>query len=187
MVLAFIASDIDRTGRAAQNLRNKPYFVAMGDGVELRNVPVPTMPVAGPDTPVRRVLGHSYLLHMIMGRLGAHEFWRGDTVHTGEDSDLISCRLMARFARLVQRERVEALVVAFPRYEDWAWPKDGATQHRRVAAVLDCARTAGLRTLNTYAAFEKEGVAQDLESFFVYWHFTDRANALAARLIAPAL
>lgn len=187
VVLAFIASDIDRTGRAARNMRYKPYFVAAGNGLELRNVPVPMTPVAGPNTMTRRVLGHSYLLHFIMGRLGAHELWHGDTVYTEEDSDLVSCRLMSRFAALVQRERVQALVVAFPRYEDWAWPENGKMQHRRVAAVLDCASRAGLRTLNTRDVFENEGVAQDLEAFFVDWHFNDRANALAARLIASAL
>ncbi len=187
VVLAFIASDIDRTGRAARNRRYKPYFVAAGDGLELRNVPVPTEQVPGPDTLARRVLGHSYLLHRTMGRLGAHELWHGDSVYTGQDSDLISCRLMNRFAALVQRENVQALVVGFPRYEDWAWPANGINQHRRVAAVLDCANKAGLRTLNTRDPFEKEGVAHDLEAFFVDWHFSDRANALAARLIAPAL
>lgn len=187
VVLAFIASDIDRTGRAARNRRHKPYFVAAGEGLELRNVPVPTMQVAGPDTLLRRVLGHSYLLHFTMGRLGAHELWRGDTIHTDEDSDLISCRLMARFAGLVQRENVHALVVAFPRYEDWAWPGNGIVQQRRVAAVLDCARNAGLHTLNTRELFENEGVAQDLEGYFVDWHFNAKAHALAARAIAGAL
>ena len=187
VVLAFIASDIDRTGRAVRNMRHKPYFVATGEGLELRNVPVPTTPVTGPFTLVRRIFGRSYLLHFIMNRLGAYELWHGDTVETGENADLVSCRLMDRFAALIRHEKVEALVVAFPRYEDWAWPRNGKTQHRRVAAVLDCANKAGLQTLNTYEAFEKAGVAQDPEAFFIDWHFNDRANALAARLIASTL
>ncbi|MDB5487684.1 MAG: GDSL-like Lipase/Acylhydrolase family, partial [Reyranella sp.] len=108
-------------------------------------------------------------------------------VETGENADLVSCRLMDRFAALIRHEKVEALVVAFPRYEDWAWPRNGKTQHRRVATVLDCANKAGLQTLNTYEAFENAGVAQDPEDFFVDWHFNDRANALAARLIASTL
>lgn len=187
VVLAFIASDIDRTGRAVHNMRHKPYFVAAGEGIELRNVPVPTTPAAGPSTIVRRILGHSYLLHFTMNRLGAHELWRGDAVGTGEDADLVSCRLMERFAALVRYERVEALVVAFPRYEDWVWPRNGRTQQGRVAAVLECASKAGLPTLNTYEAFETAGVVQDPEAFFVDWHFNDRSNALAARLIASAM
>ena len=187
VVLAFIASDIDRAGRASRNMRYKPYFAVSGDGLELRNVPVPTAPVPGPDMPIRRVLGHSYLLHFVMSRLGAYELWRGDTVDSGQDSDLVACRLMARFAMLAQREKVEALVVGFPRYEDWAWPKNGERQHRRVAAVLDCARRAGLKTHNTKEAFVKAGVAEDPQSFFSDWHFNDRANALAARLIASVL
>lgn len=187
VVLAFIASDIDRTGLAARNARYKPYFVATGTGLELRNVPVPTAPVSGPDALMRRVFGHSYLLHFVMNRLGAYELWHGDTVDTGEDSDLVSCRLMGRFAALVQREKVDALVVAFRRYEDWAWPGNGKVRDRRVAAILDCANRAGLKTLDTREAFEAAGVAKDPEAFFTEWHFNDRANALAARLIAPAL
>jgi hypothetical protein len=187
VVLAFIASDIDRAGREARSLRSKPYFVTTQAGLELRNVPVPTAPLPGPNTLVRRVLGHSYLLHFIMNRLELHDLWHGDTVETGEDSDLVSCRLMARFAALVQREKVDALVVAFRRYEDWAWPANGGIQDRRVAAVLGCASAAGLKTLNTSEAFEKNGVARDPEAFFTEWHFNDRANALAAQLIASAL
>jgi hypothetical protein len=49
--------------------------------------------------------------------------------------------------------------------------------------VLDCAAKAGLATLDTYDGF----VAADVDSFFVDWHFNDRGNALAARLIATAL
>ena len=42
MVLAFIESDIGRTALLARELRFKPYFVPAGQGLELRNVPVPT-------------------------------------------------------------------------------------------------------------------------------------------------
>lgn len=187
VVLAFIVSDIDRTARAVRNGRHKPFFVATGEGLELRNAPVPTEPYAAPFTTVRRILGHSYLLHFVMNRLGAHETWHGDTLETGEDGDLLSCRLMDRFAALVRREKVEALVVAFPRYEDWAWPRQGEMQRKRVAAALACASRAGLPVLDTYDDFAKAGVAGDPEAFFTEWHFNDRSNALAARLIASGL
>lgn len=187
VILAFIASDIDRTARAVRNSRHKPYFVARGGGLELHNVPVPSSPYIAPFTMVRRVLGHSYLLHFAMNRLGAYEAWHGDTLETGEDGDLLSCKLMERFAALVRREKTEALVVAFSRYEDWAWPREGEVQRKRVAAVLACASRAGLPVLDTHGDFAKAGVAGDPEAFFTEWHFNDRSNELAARLIASGL
>ena len=187
VVLAFIASDIDRTALSVRNRRHKPFFSAAGEGLDLRNVPVPTEAYAGPFTIARRILGHSYLLHFVMNRLGAYETWHGDTLETGEDGDLLSCRLMDRFAALARREKVEALVVGFPRYEDWAWPRKGEEQRKRVAAVLACAGRAGLPVLDTYGDFARAGVADDPEAFFVEWHFNERSNALAARLIASGL
>ena len=106
---------------------------------------------------------------------------------TGLDADLISCRLMARFAELVRREGAKALVVAFQQADGWTNPSLGAAQRRRTGAVLDCAAKAGLATLDTYDGFIAAGVGRDVDAFFVDWHFNDRGNALAARLIAAAL
>jgi hypothetical protein len=57
----------------------------------------------------------------------------------------------------------------------------------RSSAVLGCAATAGLATLDTYEGFVAAGVGRDVDAFFVDSHVNDRANALAARLIAAAL
>lgn len=106
---------------------------------------------------------------------------------TGVDADLISCRLMARFAELVRREGAKALVVAFQQADGWTDPSLGAAQRRRTSAVLDCAAAAGLATLDAYDGFGAAGVGRDVDAFFVDWHFNERGNALAARLIATAL
>lgn len=187
MVLAFIESDIGRTALSARELRFKPYFVPAGQGLELRNVPVPTERASPPWDGVRAVLGYSHLLDHVMRRLGKVRLWYGDGIGTGVDADLISCRLMARFAELVRREGAKALVVAFPQADGWTNPSLGAAQRRRTSAVLDCAATAGLATLDTYEGFSAAGVGRDVDAFFVDWHFNDRGNALAARLIATAL
>lgn len=187
VVLAFIASDIDRTARAVRSGRHKPFFAATAEGLELRNVPVPVGSYTAPYQAVRRILGHSLLVHFAMNRLGAYETWHGDSLQTGENGDLLSCRLMERFGALMRRENTQALVVALPRYEDWAWPRDGERQRQQIAATLECAARAGLPILDAYDAFARAGVARDPEAFFVERHFNEGSNSLAARLIASGL
>jgi hypothetical protein len=187
MVLAFIESDIDRTALSAREFRFKPYFAPTGKGLELRNVPVPMGRAAPPFDGVRAVLGYSHLLDYVMRRLGKVRLWYGGGIGTGMDADLISCRLMGRFAELVRREGAKALVVAFQQADGWTSPSRGVAQRTRTTAVLDCAAKAGLATLDTYEGFVAAGVGGDIDAFFVDSHFNDRGNALAARLIAPAL
>ena len=187
MVLAFIESDIDRTAQSAREFRFKPYFVPMGEGLELRNVPVPTGRASPPFDGVRAVLGYSHLLDYVMRRLGKVRLWYGSSIGTGMDADLISCRLMGRFAELVRHEGAKALVVAFQQADGWMNPSLGLAQRKRTSAVLDCAAKAGLATLDTYEGLVAAGVGRDVDAFFVDSHFNDRGNALAARLIATAL
>lgn len=187
VVLAFIENDIDRTGLSVREFRRKPYFIPEGDGLALRGVPVPTAPFTEPLDQVRRVLGYSHLLDRIMRRLGRFELWYGGVVHTGVDTDLVACRLMDRFAAVVRRENVKALVVAFAQSDRWTDPQHGAHRHRRAVAVLACAAKAGLATLDTDDGFAAAGAATDVDRFYRAWHFTDQGNALAARLIAKAL
>lgn len=187
MVLAFIVSDIDRTALSAREFRFKPYFAPVGQDLELRNVPVPMGRASPPFDGVRAVLGYSHLLDYVMRRMGKVRLWYGGSIGTGMDADLISCRLMGRFAELVHREGARALVVAFPQADGWTTPPLGAAQRRRTSAVLDCAAKAGLATLDTHDGFVAAGVGRDVDAFFVDSHFNERGNALAARLIATAL
>lgn len=191
MVLAFIESDIGRTAQSAREFRYKPYFAPAGEGpgqgLELHNVPVPMGRASPPFDGVRAVLGHSHLLDYVMRRTGKVRLWYGDGIGTGMDADVISCRLMARFAELVRREDAKALVVAFQQADGWTNPPVGAAQRKRTSAVLDCAAKAGLAILDTYEGFAAAGVGHDVDAFFVDSHFNDRGNALAARLIAAVL
>jgi hypothetical protein len=189
LVLAFIESDIARTALSARESRYKPYFVPTGQGqaLELRNMPVPTGRASAPFDSVRAIVGYSHLLDYVMRRLGRVRLWYGDGIGTGMDADVISCRLMDRFAELVRREGAKALVVAFHQADGWANPSLGVVQRKRSSAVLGCAAKAGLATLDTYAGFDAAGVGRDVDAFFIDGHFNDRGNALAARLIAAAL
>ncbi len=187
VVLAFIADDISRTALSVRDSRGKPYFVPDEAGLALRNVPVKTALGSPWLTAARDVLGYSHLLDVVMKRLGATELWYGDVVSTGVDENVVSCRLMERFAAVVRSQDVKALVVALPQYLGWSDPDGVAAEHQAVTAVLGCAAKAGLPTLDGFGPFEKEGVGRDTDAYYVDYHLTDRGNALAARSIAAAL
>lgn len=189
VVLAFIADDISRTALAVRDARGKPYFVPDGEGLALRNVPVPVGGNGGsaPMTAARHILGYSHLLDRIVNRLGVQQSWYGREVGTGVDPFIVSCRLMERFAALVKRERADALVVALPEQGVFFDAKAAAGQHRALTEVLGCAARAGLPTLDTLAAFEKENAGRDIDAYYAMMHFTDRGAAIAARAIAAAL
>ena len=189
LILAFIADDIDRTMLSIHNNAHKPYFVAAGQGIELRNVPVPTTPTHGNLNLMRRIFGHSYLLDFIFRRLGLNEWWAGSSIYVHSDGDLVSCRLMDRFAALVRKEDAKGLVVAFDEVHAWKDSDKAWTERDRkhVATVLACAKKAGLATLDTHDGFAAADVASAVADYYVELHLTDRGNALAAKLIAAAL
>lgn len=186
-VLAFIGDDIARAALSVRESKAKPYFVADGEGLALRNVPVPTPSSSAWATAARGILGYSFLLDYFMRRLGVQELWYGDMIWTGMDEDLIACRLMQRFAALVHKHSATALVVGLPEYDGMTDPLVDTVQHRRVTAALSCAAKAGLATLDTYEGFAREGVSGDIDGFYRILHLSERGNALAARLIAAAL
>ena len=187
MVLAFIPEDIDRTQLSIRDNMHKPYFALAGDGVELRNVPVPSTPTYGDVNLARRVLGHSFLLDFAMRRLRLFELWYGAYTYAHHDGDAVSCRLMTRFAALGRRQHTEALVVALYEDQDWTDASLGADHHRRARALLACAARAGMATLDTWDGFAAASVARRVSDIYYGAHFTNRGNELAARLIATAL
>ena len=188
IVLGFIPDDVDRTELYQRDNRPKPYFVLSDkapDGLELRNVPVPTTYL--PITPLRRVLGYSYFLQYFMQRLWFFETWYGMTKHADDDGEEISCRLMHRFARLVEQQHAKALVAAF--YEDTAWRLHRMREVNRpqVAYVLGCAAKAGLPTLDTWDGFTAAGMPGKSGVFYNGYHFTNAGAHVAAQLIADKL
>lgn len=187
VVLAFIADDISRTALLVRDARGKPWFLPEGEGLALRNVPVQGADQLPLMTAARRILGYSHLFDRIVTRLGVRSFWIGREVGTGVDPFVVSCRLMTRFAALVQRNHVDALVVAFPEQGVFFDATAAAGQHEALTTVLGCAARAGLPTLDTLADFGKENVGRNIDAYYTMMHFTDRGAAIAARAIAAAL
>jgi hypothetical protein len=187
VVLAFIADDISRTALSVREAKGKPYFVPEGEGLALRNVPVQVAGRSSLMMAARHILGYSHLFDRIVNGLGVQQFWYGREVGTGVDPFIVSCRLMNRFSALVKREHANALVVALPEQGVFFDAKGAAGQHEALTEVLGCAAKAGLPTLDTFAAFEKENVGRDIDTYYTMMHFTDRGGAIAARSIAAAL
>lgn len=185
IILAFIPHDILRSTLSVLEGAHKPYFVPKGDDVELRNVPVPTTPVSGPYTWPRRVLGYSFLLDFTMRRLGQQELWYGRNRSTGVDGVTVSCGLVRRLAR--NRGRSNVLVVLFPQYDEWTDPQAAKAYRQATSGVLNCAKAAGLPTLDTHDAFVQASASGNPDALYVEWHFNSKGNALAAKLIANAL
>ncbi|WP_289295683.1 GDSL-type esterase/lipase family protein [uncultured Reyranella sp.] len=187
IVVAFIADDIRRTEMRRLWSADKPYFDLEGDGLRLRNVPVP------PRAPARetlsfwqKTLGYSFAFDFILRRLDQLHDWYGDhiRVHPRGTGERISCLLTARLAELQRSSGARLLVVA--EYDPVVWddPSFAAEQRRLTAGLLACAGKNGLATLDTYEAMAATPRPRDL---YVLWHMNAAGNALIARLVADAL
>jgi hypothetical protein len=186
-ILTFIPDDVRRLEMSRSWGAGKPYFVLEGETLQLRNVPVPPDPPRRADASLwHRLLGWSYLLNAVETRvlLDRHE-WIGDSVRAlprGSGETLV-CPLMARLARL----KVPVLVVA--QYEPRGW-RDAAydrEQRRLSARVLECARAAGLATLDLHADTDRAVRAEGYDAIFYGYHHTARGNRIAAEAIAAHL
>jgi len=187
LVAVFIADDIRRTEMRRLWSADKPYFEPEGDGLALRNVPVP--PRARAETTLsfwQRTLGYSFAFDFVMRRLDLLHDWFGDhvRVHPEGTGERIACRLTARLAKLQTESGAPVLLVAAYDPVVWDDPKFAAEQRRLTAGLLDCGRRNGLATLDTYEALAATPRPRDL---YVLWHLNAAGNALTAKLIAGAL
>jgi lysophospholipase L1-like esterase len=185
VVLAFIQEDIDRLGFSVLTMTRRPYFVPAGEGLELKNIPVPRIPYDGPHRLWRRIFGYSYLLDYGMRKLGFQEVWYGYSESNGVDPDLMACKLMHRFALDLRAQTLPGLVVALPTYNEWKTKEARQTAQRRNGAVLDCARAAGLATLDVRPGLQRAGVGETPQDFYSdTFHFNPKGLALIANEIA---
>jgi len=188
IVVAFIADDIRRTEMSRQWGAEKPYFDFQGDGLVLRNVPVPPRP--DPRTTLtfwQRTLGHSFLFDFVLRRLNLLYDWFGDhvRVHRDGDGERISCLLMERLREL--QASSGALVIVLAEYDPMVWKNAqfSAEQRRLAQGLLACARQRGLGTVNSFEALANApGGPQGL---YAQWHMNDKGNRLIAGLVADAL
>lgn len=188
IVVSFIADDIHRTEMSRVWGAEKPYFDLAGDGLALRNVPVPPRPDPRVTLTVwQRTLGYSFLVDFVLRRLDLLHDWFGDhvRVHPAGDGERIACRLTARLAELQKRSAIPVLV--FAQYDPVVW-RDAAfaaEQRRLTGGLLRCASERGLATLDSFNALAAR--TGDARRLYVLWHMSNDGNRLMADLLAERI
>jgi lysophospholipase L1-like esterase len=190
IVVSFIADDILRTEMRRIWGAQKPYFDLQGNGLVLRNVPVP--PRADPRSTLnfwQRTLGYSFLFDFVLRRLSLLHDWFGDhvRVHPAGTGETIACRLTDRLAELQRVSGIPVLVLA--QYDPVVWDdaKFAAEQRRMTAGLLACARRNGLATLDSFDATAHPEVAPAPRALYKLWHMNDAGNRMIADLVAGEL
>ncbi len=185
VVLAFIASDIDRTRARGQELAVASLISwrpARGSSCAMCRYRPRRCPARYVGAPRARPFLPASLLHEPAG--APMSSGMATLVETGEDGDLVSCRLMGAVRGVwYSGRRSTRWSSAFRRYEDWAWPSERRIQDRRVAVRArlrkqarrsqDAGHPRGLREERRWRRTPKPSSPSGTS--------TTRANALAAR------
>jgi hypothetical protein len=182
IVLGFIADDVERAEMSRLWGREKPYFEPAGAEIRLRNVPVPETRDPGETlTPLQRAFGWSVLLDTVLDRLRLRNIWHTDRVAAlpSGAGEKLACPLMRRVAAL----GVPTLVVAQYLPSAWDVPESAAEERRVTGVVLDCARQAGLSTLDVWPLYDAAIRAAGRNSVYAQWH----PNAQGYRITAEAV
>jgi hypothetical protein len=186
LVLVFIADDLRRSEMKRVWGAEKPYFEPTGATLTLRNVPVPPSPAPAATLDLwQRLFGWSVLVDTILRHKGWQYEWSIDHVRVlpRGAGEAMACPLLKRLAGLA----VPTLVVA--EYDPYVWKNaEYESEQRRLSrSVLDCARAAGLGTLDLFDAID-EGVRRDgYAAMFRTSHPGPLGHRIAAERIAAAL
>lgn len=187
VVVSFTPGDIRRTELKVAWSREKPYFAAEDEKLELRNVPVPGRPGAPVRLPaVAEWLGRSALADLVVRRLGIQQGWYFTEVQavprgTGET---IACRLMPRLAAL----GVPVFVMA--QYSRGYWNDKGphgTADHRAMRRVLGCAAEAGLIAFDLSDTLKAAVDARGTDALYRSDHHSAEGNRVVADLVMREL
>jgi hypothetical protein len=194
LLVGFIADDIGRAEHRVLWGVDKPYFDVVDGALALRNVPVKATerPVdPAPLDAMRRVLGHSYLADFVTEHLGLAAWWHRDQIARRErahrDGLRVACLLMERLRQLHDAQGVRVVVVG--QYSVMTWLQADVRRHEQqvTGEVLACARSAGLDTLDSYAAIAQAVQSKGVHAWYASRHMNGRGNHLMAELIAAHL
>lgn len=190
LIVSFIGDDVRRSQERVLWGIEAPYFDAVGDTLELRNVPVPR-PEVRPIDAFRRIAGYSFAVDVTMARLDLLDYWlEGQPRHreaAHDDGRRVSCLLMGRLAELGRANGAKVLVVA--QYTPLAWQSESTRQFEMqdTHLVLGCAEENGLATLDTGEATEAAVRDGGLDAYYADAHLNSDGNRLVAEQIAEHL
>ena len=170
----------------------KPWFKLVDGKAILQGIPVRRFEKEPVNLGLRRrIFGHSWLVHWSMTRLGYLDRWvldayRYRSVMSEQQAVAVSCGLMSRLRALQDRYGSKVIVLMLWGAVDMELPE------RRWFGppVLECARQAGLETLDLYPVLYGLSKA-DKKRFESLWideggvlgHPSAEGHALTARLL----
>lgn len=167
--------------------REKPYFTAAGDQLELHNVPVPGEPGAPVSLPAAsRLLGRSLLADVSARRLGAYKGWyyREEQGAPPGSGQAIACLLMRRLAGL----GVPIVVIAEYSRGHWMADDEGkARDFAKIRPVLACAADAGLIALDMSEPLKATVQARGIDELFGWDHHSAAGNRATAQALTADL
>jgi hypothetical protein len=180
IVVGFIADDVRRIEMSRLWGRDKPWFVLDGDRLQLAGVPVPE----------RRRRAPAWLRHRLDRALIAlppalqHVLGYHVRRHPAGRGLPIALQLIERLVALRKRHRCPIVLLAQYHPQVWVDRAFAAEERRVTGLVLEHARKAGLRTVDTFPRFTIEPAAASL---YVNSHLNGRGNAMVASLLAARL
>lgn len=179
VIVSLIADDIRRTEMRRMWSHDKPWFAVEEGQLVLQGVPVPERPVWPLN--LRRKIEMAliqlppFLQHIMGYHVRAHRAGAGSQ---------IALRLTERLARLQVERSVKIVMMA--QYDANAWvDRDLADEQRQMLqAVLDCAASNGIATLDTFRRLAAEPRPRD---FYGIRHMNARGNRMIASLLTATL
>ncbi len=197
VAISFYIGGIERAGFSVFAGGAKPYFVLEGDGLGIRNQPVPVFRASAENIGLARaVFGRSAAANLIMRGFGAEWWFNPGSVTRVEHGDglEVTCRLLRRFKGVTDAARARLVLVIQYAGEQLCGadeqPEDAKVLSRRAAEL-------GIETVDLWQALrdvrDQKGEA-GLRRLFLggprFWkreHMSPSGNALVADLLAERL
>lgn len=193
LIVGILGQDSLRNNYSVYGGGYKPYFAIEGGKAVLKGVPAPLV-AAEPLKlgPLRRMLGHSYMIDAGVKALGLQQWWidnrlRYKQVHPDKVGVDISCHLMERLAALKQAKQIRIIVLMMygageieAKPAPWFGPP-----------VIACAKQRGLEAIDSYDAV-RAVLERDRNAFVALWldeggqlgHLSIKGNQFIAELLA---
>lgn len=179
IIASFIADDIYRAEMRRLWWRDKPWFAIEDDQLVLKGVPVPKrkrLPLEIRHRIDGVLLGLPQILQHL---LGYHS-----RIHRAGQGLVIAQRLTERLARLQAERQLKIIIVAQYPPAVWVDTTIANKERRLTQAILNCAATYGLGTLDTYPRLATEPKPLN---FYGFSHMNARGNLMIASLLAARL
>ena len=195
LVVSVLAQDSLRNNYDIYGGGYKPYFTIENGKAVLRGQPVPRVEAQPMKLGwVRRIFGHSFLVHSTMLNLGLSQAWidnryRYRKIHEDKVGVQISCLLMDRLVELKSSHGVKVIVMV----QYGAQEASDKTPPWYGPPVLECAAKRGLDVLDTHPPLHAVSVS-DRSRFEALWlneggqlgHMSAQGNAFISKMLKEA-